>query len=80
MKKLINDPEAFADEVVEAVLLAHPSHLKRAAETHRGLVRADHAPRMIGDDRQEHRSFAFQVGYMRGLFQAVELLAAGKDN
>ena len=45
-----------------------------------GLVRADHAPRMIGDDRQEHRSFAFQVGYMRGLFQAVELLAAGKDN
>jgi mannonate dehydratase len=45
-----------------------------------GLIRADHAPRMIGDDRQEHRSFAFQVGYMRGLFQAVELLAAGKDN
>lgn len=41
MKKLINDPEAFADEVLEGVLLAHPHHLKRAADTHRGLVRAD---------------------------------------
>jgi dihydroxyacetone kinase len=41
MKKLINDPEAFVDEVIEAVLLAHPNHYKRAPETHRGLVRAD---------------------------------------
>lgn len=41
MKKLINDPEAFADETIEGVLLAHPSHLKRAPDTDRGLVRAD---------------------------------------
>lgn len=41
MKKLINDPEAFADETVEGILLAHPTHLKRAAGTPRGLVRAD---------------------------------------
>jgi dihydroxyacetone kinase-like protein len=41
MKKLINDPEAFVDEVIEAVLLAHPGQYKRAPETHRGLVRAD---------------------------------------
>lgn len=41
MKKLINDPEAFADETIEGILLAHPGHLKRAAGTNRGLVRAD---------------------------------------
>jgi dihydroxyacetone kinase len=41
MKKIMNHPEAFADETIEAVLLAHPNHLKRAAGTPRGLVRAD---------------------------------------
>ncbi len=41
MKKIINDPEAFADETIEGVLLAHPQHLKRAPGTARGLVRAD---------------------------------------
>ena len=41
MKKILNSPEAFADETIEGILLAHPSHLKRAAGTARGLVRAD---------------------------------------
>jgi phosphoenolpyruvate---glycerone phosphotransferase subunit DhaK len=41
MKKIINDPEAFADEVIEGILLAHPNHLKRCADTDRGLMRAD---------------------------------------
>ena len=41
MKKIINHPEAFVDEVIEGVLLAHPDHLKRAADTDRGLMRAD---------------------------------------
>lgn len=41
-----------------------------------GLIRADHAPHMPGDNRFGHRSFAFQLGYMRGLFQAVEWMAA----
>lgn len=40
-----------------------------------GLIRADHAPHMPGDNRQGHRSFAFQLGYMRGMFQAVQLMA-----
>ena len=39
-----------------------------------GLIRADHAPHMPGDNRHGHRSFAFQLGYMSGMFQAVELL------
>lgn len=41
MKKLLNDPAAFADETIEGVLAAHGSHLKRAAGTPRGLIRAD---------------------------------------
>jgi len=41
MKKLLNDPAAFADETIEGVLAAHGSHLKRALGTPRGLVRAD---------------------------------------
>lgn len=41
MKKLINDPEAFVEETIEGILAAYPSHLKRAADTPRGLVRAD---------------------------------------
>jgi mannonate dehydratase len=40
-----------------------------------GLIRADHAPHMQGDNPQGHRSFAFQLGYMRGMFQAVEFMA-----
>ena len=41
MKKLINHPEAFVDETIEGILLAHPGHLKRAPGTPRGLMRAD---------------------------------------
>lgn len=41
-----------------------------------GLIRADHTPAVVGDNRYGHRGFAFQVGYMRGLVQAV--VAAGQ--
>jgi len=41
MKKIINDPQAFPDENLEGVLLAHPNHLKRVPGTDRGLMRAD---------------------------------------
>jgi len=36
-----------------------------------GLIRADHTPQVVGDNRYAHRGFAFQIGYMRGLVQAV---------
>ena len=42
MQKIINEPKAFVDEMLEGVLLAHPSALREAA--HRVIVRAD-APR-----------------------------------
>jgi dihydroxyacetone kinase-like protein len=41
MRKLINDPDAFVDEMLEGLLLAHGDQLKSASEDHRALVRAD---------------------------------------
>ena len=41
-----------------------------------GLIRADHAPHMSGDNRYGQSSFAFQLGFMRGMFQTVEFLAS----
>jgi dihydroxyacetone kinase/dihydroxyacetone kinase-like protein len=42
MQKIINEPRAFVDEMLEGVLLAHPGDLRAAAK--RVIVRAD-APR-----------------------------------
>lgn len=44
MKKILNDPFAFVDEMLEGILLAHPAQLKRVGADTRALVRAD-APR-----------------------------------
>ena len=41
MKKLINDPAQFVDEMLEGLLLAHPDQLRAATEDKRALVRAD---------------------------------------
>lgn len=43
LRKIINDPTAFVDEVLEGVLAAHPDHLRRAAGSPRAIVRADAA-------------------------------------
>jgi mannonate dehydratase len=37
-----------------------------------GPMRADHTPGVVGDNQYAHRGFAFEVGYMRGLAQAVD--------
>lgn len=44
MKKIINNPETFVDEIIDALLLAHPKWIKAANADKRALVRAD-APR-----------------------------------
>ncbi|WP_250475465.1 dihydroxyacetone kinase subunit DhaK [Caballeronia sp. GAFFF1] len=44
MKKIINNPETFVDEIIDALLLAHPKWIKAANSDKRALVRAD-APR-----------------------------------
>ena len=41
MKKIINDPGDFVDELLEGLLLAHPDQLRAATEDRRALVRAD---------------------------------------
>ncbi|QDB78650.1 dihydroxyacetone kinase subunit DhaK [Georgenia wutianyii] len=41
MRKIINKPENFVDEMVEGILLAHPDQLKTPGDDRRILVRAD---------------------------------------
>src|SRR5258708_2815022 len=41
MKKLMNEPSAFVDEMLEVLLLAYPDQLKSVGGTNRALVRAD---------------------------------------
>jgi dihydroxyacetone kinase-like protein len=41
VKKLINDPDRFVDEMLDGLLLAHPDQLRAASEDRRALVRAD---------------------------------------
>jgi dihydroxyacetone kinase len=41
MKKLMNEPSAFVDQMLEGILLAHPDQLKSVGGTNRALVRAD---------------------------------------
>src|ERR1700732_792529 len=41
MKKLMNEPGAFVDEMLEGLLLAHPDQLKSAGGTNLAIVRAD---------------------------------------
>lgn len=41
MKKLINDPSAFVDEMLDGILTAHPDQLKAAGADRRSIVRAD---------------------------------------
>lgn len=41
MKKIINNPETFVNEIIDALLLAHPKWIKAANADKRALVRAD---------------------------------------
>jgi phosphoenolpyruvate---glycerone phosphotransferase subunit DhaK len=41
MRKLINDPEAFVDEMLEGLVLAHPTRVRRVEGETRAVVRAD---------------------------------------
>ena len=41
MKKIINNPDHFVDEMIEGILLAHPDKVRTPADDKRILVRAD---------------------------------------
>jgi len=37
-----------------------------------GVIRIDHCPGMVGDNERAERSFAYQVGYAKGLVEALQ--------
>jgi hypothetical protein len=39
-----------------------------------GVIRIDHCPGVVGDNPRADRSFAFQVGYLRGPMQSLETM------
>ncbi|MCX5733002.1 MAG: dihydroxyacetone kinase, partial [candidate division NC10 bacterium] len=41
MKKILNDPFAFVDEMLAGILLAHPDQLKLVGADKRAVVRKD---------------------------------------
>lgn len=41
MRKIINSPDEFVDEVVDGILLAHPQQLRAVTEDRRALARTD---------------------------------------
>lgn len=41
MRKLINDPENFVDEMLEGLVLAHPGRVRRLRDEPRAVLRAD---------------------------------------
>ena len=41
MRKLINDPANFVDEVIDGILTAHPNSLRAASDDRRAIVRQD---------------------------------------
>ena len=44
MKKFLNDPEQFVDEMIQGIVAAHPKQLKYVADDYRCIVRADAIP------------------------------------
>lgn len=60
--------EVFMDEGDTDMVAAMRAYREIGFE---GLLRADHTPHVI-DDPKARRGFAFEIGYMRGLAQAVE--------
>jgi dihydroxyacetone kinase-like protein len=41
VKKIINDPDSFVDEMLEGVLAAHPDYLRAVSEDNRAIVSSD---------------------------------------
>lgn len=48
MRKIINDPDAFVDEVLQGILLAHPDRLASVGDDARVLVRKDQPAGRVG--------------------------------
>jgi dihydroxyacetone kinase len=76
MRKIINDPHSFVDEVMEGIFAAHPEEVRAATTDNRTLVRAD-SPRagrvgIVTGGGSGH--LPFFLGYVgRGLCSAVAI-------
>jgi len=76
MRKIINEPDAFVDEVMEGIFAAHIGHIRPATTDNRTLVRAD-APRagrvgIVTGGGSGH--LPFFLGYVgQGLCSAVAI-------
>jgi len=68
--------EVFPDEGDTDLLAAVRAYREVGFD---GVIRVDHAPGMVDDGPHGDRSFAFQVGYFRGLLDAAELLDARQN-
>ena len=64
--------EVFPDEGDSDMLAAVRAYREVAFD---GVIRVDHAPAVVGDTQGE-RTFGYQVGYFKGLVDAVEILDA----
>ena len=63
--------EVFMDEGDTDMFAAMKAYKEAGVDAY---MRADHTPRVIGDNQHADRGFAFQFGYMQGLAQAVDTL------
>jgi dihydroxyacetone kinase len=48
MRKLINDPSHFVDEVIDGILIAHPNSLRAVSTDQRAIVRKDYPNGNVG--------------------------------
>lgn len=48
MKKIINSPDNFVDEVIDSILKAHPDQLRSASQDNRAIVRSDAPGNRVG--------------------------------
>jgi len=64
--------EVFPDEGDSGMLAAVRAYREVSFD---GVIRVDHAPAVVGDTHGE-RTFGYQVGYFKGLVDAVEILDA----
>ncbi len=73
MRKLINDPEQFVDEMLEGLLLAHPERLRALVEESRAvvLVGGDQGSRVVIATGGGSGHLPLFVGYVRPGFAMV---------
>ena len=63
--------EVFMDEGDTDMFAAMKAYKEAGVDA---CLRADHTPHVVDDNERADRGFAFQIGYMQGLVQAIDAL------